>query len=248
MEFFDLTAGRSAVLDRTLASLAWKNFSSTRVGDILGEVYWPPFALSTKNKVLLSGLRASRAGRDGSIEGFASAARKNLESLSLVVETALLAPDTRRLGTRDGDISACVRMPTVLFFGLEISNPVCVRALSLEAAPDIARGLAAVVAPAEPGVDGDSVPMRDLRAAVRGVMLPLAAGVDVSSRTGDLVELKGSRRTATAGEPGAEPASLGVKGLFVDRNFELRAGVIGLPLECLSMGIIGCCACRDFSR
>lgn len=126
-------------------------------------------------------------------------------------------------------------------------SPVGVRVYSLEAAPDTARGLAVVAVPVEADVDGDSVPMRERRAAVRGVMLPLADGVVVASRTGDLVRLNGSRRTPIAGEPGAEPASLGVKGLFVDRKLELRAGVIGLPLDCLSMGILGFCACRDVS-
>ena len=87
--------------------------------------------------------------------------------------------------------------------------------------------------------------MRDFRAADRGVMFPMrdvaAAG---SSLAGDRVRTKASRRWAEAGELGAEPARRGVKGLFVCRKLELRAGVKGFPFCCLSMGILEIAVCR----
>jgi hypothetical protein len=82
--------------------------------------------------------------------------------------------------------------------------------------------------------------MRDLRAADRGVMFPLSevgVGVDVgSSRAGDLARTNASF-LAVAGEFCVDPARRGVKGDFV-RKFELRAGVNGFPLICLSGGIL----------
>jgi hypothetical protein len=87
-------------------------------------------------------------------------------------------------------------------------------------------------------VEGDSTPMRDRRAADRGVIFPLSeVGVAVgSSRTGDLARTNASR-FAVAGEFWVDPASRGVKGDFV-RKFELRAGVNGFPLICLSGAIL----------
>ena len=84
-------------------------------------------------------------------------------------------------------------------------------------------------------VEGDSVPMRDLRAAERGVIFPLIEGA--SSRPGDRVRTNPCLGRE-AGELGPEPASLGVKGLFVERKFALSWGVNGLPFWCLSTGML----------
>lgn len=101
-------------------------------------------------------------------------------------------------------------------------------------------------------VDGDSVPMRDLRAAVRGVMFKVNG--DASSLFGDGCLTKGSL-FVVAGDFRAPPASLGVNGLFVDRKLELRVGVNGLPF-CRSGGMLenrqcvshGECECSSICR
>jgi hypothetical protein len=81
--------------------------------------------------------------------------------------------------------------------------------------------------------------MRDFRAAVLGVIFPLRGVGAAGSRAGDRARMKASRRVEGAGELGADPTSRGVSGLLVfARKLELRAGVMGLPLDCLSMGIL----------
>ena len=123
--------------------------------------------------------------------------------------------------------------------GLKIPRPADAEGLVLGAALDFARGRDRLASWSDPGVAGESVPIRDLRIAERGVMLPLRDDVGgVSSLTGDRVRAKGSRRWTAAGELGAEPARRGVSGLFVFRKLELRAGVNGFALCCLSTGIL----------
>ena len=91
--------------------------------------------------------------------------------------------------------------------------------------------------------------MRDLRAAVRGVMLPLRDLAVGCSRAGERVRTKASLLVEDAGELAPDPKRRGVRGLLVfERKFELRVGVMGLPLVCLSRGILGFNACRDFSK
>ena len=123
--------------------------------------------------------------------------------------------------------------------------------------PDIALGLVGAVERFEPGVAGDSVPMRDFRTAVRGVTLPAKDVAATGSLAGDRVRTKASRRAEEAGEVGTEPTRRGVRGLFVlARKLELRAGVMGLPLGCLSKGIVdvgvcrslGACGCSSMTR
>lgn len=101
-------------------------------------------------------------------------------------------------------------------------------------------------------VEGDSVPKRDLRAAVRGVMF--RPNGEASSLFGDGCRTNGSLFTV-AGDLVVVPASRGVRGLLVERKLELRVGVNGLPF-CLSGGILGVvdfprcgrCGCSSISH
>ena len=129
-----------------------------------------------------------------------------------------------------------------------IPKPDWVFGAALEAAPETARGRVDGPSRAEPGVPGDSVPILDFRAALRGVIFPLMDGEAASSRAGDRVLGRGSRRIVVAGEVGSEPASRGVKVLFVPRKLELSVGVNGFAFCCLSMGMLRDGACRDFGR
>jgi hypothetical protein len=100
------------------------------------------------------------------------------------------------------------------------------------------------------------VPIRDFRAADRGVMLPPNVEVDWPS-AGLLVVEDSACRPRFAGICGdalLDPKTLGVKGLLICRKAELRLGVRGLaelPLLCLSIGMLciegfpatGNCAC-----
>ena len=133
--------------------------------------------------------------------------------------------------------------------GLLIPRPGCETGAIFDPAPDIALGLAVVAGLCEPGVAGDSVPMRDFLAALRGVILPLrfvGAGV---SRAGERARTKTSRRFAEAGELGPDATRRGVRGLLVfGRKLELSAGVMGFPLDCLSKGILGFAGCRGVGR
>ena len=98
-----------------------------------------------------------------------------------------------------------------------------------------------------PGVEGDSPPIRDTRAPDRGVTFPLSFGV-VGDRKSSFRLVGGAvdsgrraRRGGLVGDTFFEPASLGVKGLFVLRRTVLRVGVKGLagvPLFCLSRDIV----------
>jgi hypothetical protein len=93
------------------------------------------------------------------------------------------------------------------------------------------------------GVDGDSVPIRDFRAADRGVIFPPKVDVDCPSSVRLLVtdSLCRARFAGTFGDALLDPNTLGVKGLLVWRKAELRLGVRGLaelPLLCLSMGML----------
>jgi hypothetical protein len=119
---------------------------------------------------------------------------------------------------------------------LVIPRPDC-----LGPVPDTALGLVVALVFAEPGVAGDSVPMRDFLAAVLGVTLP-ARGPVASSLAGDRFRVSASRLAAEAGELGADPARRGVSGLLAFLKFELNAGVNGFP--CLSSGILNPGACR----
>ena len=106
---------------------------------------------------------------------------------------------------------------------------------------DLGRGLRVALPPS--GVDGDSVPIRDFRAAERGVMLPLKVGVDWPSPVRLLVadSVCRPRLAGRVGDALLDPKALGVKGLLVCRKAELRLGVRGLadvPMLCLSMGML----------
>ena len=106
---------------------------------------------------------------------------------------------------------------------------------------DLGRGLRVTVLPS--GVDGDSVPIRDFRAADRGVILPLMVGVEWLSTVRLLVvdPVCRPRFAGICGDALLDPKTLGVKGLLVCRKAELRLGVKGLaelPLFCLSIGML----------
>lgn len=93
------------------------------------------------------------------------------------------------------------------------------------------------------GVEGDSVPIRDFRAADRGVILPPKLGVDCPSAFRLLAasSVCMPRFAGRFGDALLEPKTLGVKGLLVCRKAELRLGVRGLaelPLLCFSMGML----------
>lgn len=134
-------------------------------------------------------------------------------------------------------------------FGLLIPRPVCDTAAGVTPAPDTALGLATAAAWFEAGVAGDSVPIRDLLAAVRGVILPLRGLAGAISRAGERVRTKGSLLMDDAGELAPDPTRRGVRGLLVlGRKFELSAGVMGFPLVCLSPGILDFTACRDLTK
>jgi len=84
------------------------------------------------------------------------------------------------------------------------------------------------------GVAGESVPIRDRLLPERGVMLALSG--EMSSLAIEAIfgrVLRSGDVRNNAGEVGKEPASLGVIGLFVALNLELRAGrrgFVGWPL------------------
>lgn len=98
-----------------------------------------------------------------------------------------------------------------------------------------------------PGVEGDSPPIRDIRAPDRGVTFPLSVEV-VGDRKSSFRLVGGAagsdrraRRGGLVGDAFCEPANLGVKGLFVLRSAVLKVGVKGLagvPLFCLSRDIV----------
>ena len=107
----------------------------------------------------------------------------------------------------------------------------------------------------EVGVAGDCVPVLDFRAAERGVILPLNAGVNCPSLASwglaVATDVCRPRRGGDVGDKVWQPASLGVNGLFVCLKAELRFGVRGLawmPFNCLSRGMLevgDCCVCTE---
>lgn len=122
---------------------------------------------------------------------------------------------------------------------LEIPRPGTTGGRSLSPI-DLGRGLR--VAPS--GVEGDSVPYLDFRAADRGVILPLNVGVDCPSPVRFALAVVDSgcapRLAERLGDALLDPKTLGVNGLFACRKAELRLGVRGLawwPWVCLSGGI-----------
>ena len=106
---------------------------------------------------------------------------------------------------------------------------------------DLGRGLRATCPLS--GVEGDSVPIRDFRAADRGVMLPPKEGVAWLPAVRLLVadSMCRPRFAGMDGDALFELRLLGVKGLLDCRKAELRLGVRGLadvPFLCLSMGML----------